>query len=460
MTASSISAGGPIQTVLSPDAYAARVPASHRILAFASMPRKLPLPFAALAFMLALPAHAQLGRGLPTAVDQALQRPGQMVDDMRRVADPLLQPINERALQPLLDRAGETRRLLRRFPALLDVDPAGELVLRHRVLALAPSPAVLARIVAAGFTESGREALTELGLEIVILQAPAHLDTRAAMTLLRELDPTGTYEFDHVYLRSGVATASGASAATTAPMANPRDFRVGLIDSGVDAAHPALASADLLYWQCDGKRVPDAHGTAVASLLLGGTDSQAGGGTLYAADLWCGRPVGGASSTLAAALAWMTREKVPVINISLVGPDNAVLRRATQSVIARGHVLVAAVGNDGPAAPPLFPAAYPGVIGVTAVDRKQRVLPEAGRGAQVDFAAPGSQLRAAKASGGWTTVRGTSFAAPLVARRAALQSQTLRTGNADAITDVLAQQARDAGPRGRDDIFGLGILGN
>jgi len=156
----------------------------------------------------------------------------------------------------------------------------------------------------------------------------------------------------------------------------------------------------------------------------------------------------------------MTREKVPVINISLVGPDNAVLRRATQAMIARGHVLVAAVGNDGPAAPPLFPAAYPGVIGVTAVDRRARVLPEAGRGAQVDFAARGSQLRAAKAGGGWTIVRGTSFAAPLVARRAALQWQTLRAGNAGAIANALAQQARDAGPRGRDDTFGLGILEN
>lgn len=427
------------------------------------MPRKFLLPFAVLAFVLASPAQAQLGRGLPAAVDQALQRPVQTIDGTRRVVDPLLQPMSDRTLQPLLDRTGEVRRLLRRFPGLLDVDPVGELVLRHRVLAIAPSQAALSRIAAAGFTESGREQLTELGFDIVILDVPAHLDTRAALALLRELDPAGSYEFDHVYLRGGAALASDASdasAATAAMKANPRGFRVGLIDSGVDGGHPALAEADLRYWHCDGKQVPDAHGTAVASLLLGGMDSRADGGTLYTADLWCGRPVGGASSTLAAALAWMTREKVPVINISLVGPDNAVLRRATQAMIARGHVLVAAVGNDGPAAPPLFPAAYPGVIGVTAVDRKARVLPEAGRGAQVDFAARGSQLCAAKAGGGWTIVRGTSFAAPLVARRAALQRQTLRAGDAGAIANALAQQARDAGPRGRDDTFGLGILEN
>lgn len=424
------------------------------------MPRKLPLLLTAIAFALALPAHAQLGRGLPVTVDQGLQRPVQTVDEVRSVADPLLQPVNARALRPLLDRAGEVRRLLRRFPDQLDVDPLGELVLRHRVLAIAPSQAALSRIAAAGFTESGREPLTDLGFDIVILHAPAHLDTRAALALLRELDPAGSYEFDHVYLRSGAAVVSGVSAGATATKANPPGFRIGLIDSGVDAAHPALAMADMRDWHCDGKRVADAHGTAVASLLLGSTQSQAGGGTLYAADIWCGRPVGGASSVLAAALAWMTRENVPVINISLVGPDNAVLRRATQAMIERGHVLVAAVGNDGPAAPPLFPAAYPGVIGVTAVDRKQRILPEAGRGAQVDFAAPGSQLRTAKAGGGWATVRGTSFAAPLVARRAALRWQTVRTGDADAIASALAQQARDAGPPSRDDIFGMGILEN
>lgn len=422
------------------------------------MPRKLRLVLAALALTVALPAQAQLARALPS-VDQALRVPAQAVDGVRRVTDPLLQPINERALQPLLDRVGENRRLLRRYPELLDTDTASELVLKQRLLAISPSPDALVRIAGAGFAETGRKQMRELGLDVVELRVPAQLDTRAALELLRQLDPAGSYEFDHVYLRSGAAADPAATPVTTAKE-NPRDFRIGLIDSGVDAAHPSLAKTDTQTWGCNGKRVPDAHGTAVASLLVGGANAQARGGTLYAADIWCGQPVGGASSALTEALAWMAREKVPVINISLVGPDNALLRRATQALNARGHVLVAAVGNDGPSAPPLFPAAYPHVIGVTAVDRKQRVLPEAGRGAQVDFAAPGSQLRAARASGGWTTVRGTSFAAPLVARQAALQLHALRAGNADGVVRVLAQRARDAGPQGRDDIFGLGILEN
>lgn len=421
------------------------------------MPRKLRPIFATLVLTVALPAQAQLARALPT-VDQALRVPTQAVDGVRRVTDPLLQPINERALQPLLDRVGESRRLLRRYPELLDTDLAGELVLKQRLLAISPSPDALARIAGAGFTEAGHEQMRELGLDVVVLRAPAQLDTRAALALLRQLDPAGSYEFDHVYLRSGTATTAPAPA-TTAANDDLRDFRVGLIDSGVDAKHPLLAKTDVHAWGCNGKRVVDAHGTAVASLLISGANTQARGGTLYTADIWCGQPVGGASSALAGALAWMAREKVPVINISLVGPDNALLRRATQALSQRGHVLVAAVGNDGPSAPPLFPAAYPGVIGVTAVDRRQRVLPEAGRGAQVDFAALG-QLRVAKANGGWVTVRGTSFAAPLVAREAALRLHAPHAGDADAIARALAQRAHDAGAEGRDDIFGLGILEN
>ena len=77
----------------------------------------------------------------------------------------------------------------------------------------------------------------------------------------------------------------------------------------------------------------------------------------------------------------------------------------------------AAVGNDGPAAPAQYPASYPGVIAVTGVDAGGRALPEAGKAAHLDFAAPGADMAAALPGNGYTRVRGTSFAAPLVAAR-------------------------------------------
>lgn len=428
------------------------------------MPRKSCCRFivAAFACVLAVPAGAQrlpvvgapMGQALPT-VERVLQTPEQAIDGVRRLAA----SSTDVAIGPLLDYADASRRLLRRHSDLLDTDPDGRLVLRHQLVAIAPTSDALARILAAGFEQIGESRNDELGLHSVVLRTPSGVDARAAMTLLRRLDPSGDYAFDHVYLRSGGTVAPVATAAASATaQADPRAVRVGLVDGGVDARHPALAKVDTHAWGCDGKRVPDAHGTAVASLLMGASREQAGGGTLYAADLWCGHPVGGASSALVDALAWLARERVATINLSLVGPDNALLRRATQALVARGYVLVAAVGNDGPAAAPLYPAAYPGVIGVSALDRRGRVLPEAGRGRQVDFAAAGSRLRAAGRNGDWAEVRGTSYAAPLVAHLAALQAQQPRAGNPEAVQQALARMARDAGPVGRDDSYGFGVL--
>ena len=155
-----------------------------------------------------------------------------------------------------------------------------------------------------------------------------------------------------------------------------------------------LAGATIVRHGCDGAVFPAPHGTAVASLLVGqgeGFESVIPGATLYAADIFCGHG-GGSLSLLAVALDWMAREKVAVVNISLVGAKSILLTGLVRAMTTRGFLLVAAVGNDGPTAPPLFPASYPDVVGVTGVDAKRRVLPEACRGEQVDFAAAGADF--------------------------------------------------------------------
>ena len=144
---------------------------------------------------------------------------------------------------------------------------------------------------------------------------------------------------------------------------------------------------------------------------------------LYAADIYCNAPTGGAVDALAAAFAWLAQQRVAVINVSLVGPDNAALAQIVRALTSRGYLLVAAVGNDGPAAPPLYPASYPHVVGVTAVDAHRRVLIEAARGNQVMFAAQGADMAAADIGGKYSSIRGTSFAAPIVA---ALLAQSVR----------------------------------
>jgi subtilisin family serine protease len=180
---------------------------------------------------------------------------------------------------------------------------------------------------------------------------------------------------------------------------------------------------------------------------------------LYAANVYCDAPTGGAVDALAAAFSWLAQQRVAVINVSLVGPDNAAMAQIVRALTARGYLLVAAVGNDGPAAPPLYPASYPRVIGVTGVDKHRRVLIEAARGNQVMFAAPGADMLAADIGGKYSAVRGTSFAAPIVA---ALLAQTVSAPDVeagDAAIEALARQAIDLGPPGRDLTYGFGLVG-
>jgi subtilisin family serine protease len=312
-----------------------------------------------------------------------------------------------------------------------------------------------------------RDALDALGLTLVVFEAPEGLSTRRAVKKLRDLDPAGTYDYNHVYLGSGAGVEAGegdaavpSQAAALLPTAPP-GAHIGLIDSGVDFAHPVLAGAKVVRHGCDGGSFPAPHGTAVASLLVGegeGFGSVVPGATLYAADVFCGHG-GGSLSLLAVELDWIAREKVPVVNISLVGAKSILLTGLVRAMTSRGFLLVAAVGNDGPTAPPLYPASYPDVVGVTGVDAQRRVLPEACRGEQVDFAAEGAGFSAAAVGGAYEEVRGTSFATPIVAGLLARSLQSPDPAQARAALDALAAAAVDLGNNGTDPSYGKGLVG-
>jgi subtilisin family serine protease len=176
---------------------------------------------------------------------------------------------------------------------------------------------------------------------------------------------------------------------------------------------------------------------------------------LFAADVYCDKPDGGSAEEVVRALAWMARERVAVVNVSLVGPQNRLLEQGVAALVKRGHLLVAAVGNDGPAAPPLYPAAYAGVVGVTGVNPNRRVLPEAGQGPQVMWAAPGADMAVARSGGGYGIARGTSFAAPLVAGLLAAALREPDAARAAVAVEQLAASAVDLGTPGRRPGRGL-----
>ncbi len=381
--------------------------------------------------------------------------------------------------------------LLRTQRASVERDPAGQPILRAEIVSFDPTDAALDRARAAGFQVVRERVLEGLDSRVVVLRAPEGMTTRRALTRLRDLDPQGAYDYNHIYLDSGEVAASAGRGAQWArsrfgrgrgcAYVDARGMRLALASDSTAAARPAAArsrsgssmaalmshpvfkATAIHQYGCDGKAVPSAHGTAVASLLVGKADPFSGaapGAELFAADVYCGLGTGGAADAVVDAIAWIARQHVAVINVSLVGPKNVLLENVVRLVIARGHIIVAAVGNDGPAAPPLYPASYPDVVGVTGVDAHRKVLLEACRGKQVKFAAPGADMAAAELSPTFAAVRGTSFAAPIVA---GLLAASLHEPNREAATkaiDALAAQAIDLGSRGVDKTYGAGLVGD
>ena len=358
-------------------------------------------------------------------------------------------------------RARTVKNLLRVYRDVIEADPRGEPVLRRQLLAWSPPAAVLEAARAEGFSVLGKRALSGLGETLVTLGVPERYSTEEALARLQALDPGGSHDFNHLYISSGQSGKPSATGQRAARPAAAGPVRVGLVDGGVDGTHQAFQKAAIRRWGCNGRVVPSAHGTAVASLLIGNADRFHGvspGARLYAADAYCGSETGGAVDQIIEALAWLAREQVPVVNVSLVGPPNQMLERAVQAMLKRGHLLIAAVGNDGPAAPPLYPASYPGVIGVSGADAQRRILPEAARGPQVMFAAPGSQmLAAAVGPQRYGVVRGTSFAAPIVA---AMLAQSMRKPDLAAGRSAVAKlaaraQRMSSGERSPEAGYGL-----
>jgi subtilisin family serine protease len=123
---------------------------------------------------------------------------------------------------------------------------------------------------------------------------------------------------------------------------------------------------------------------------------------------------------------------------------------------ARGIVLIAAVGNAGPLSAPLYPAAYPHVLGITATDAEDKLLPQANRGPQVVVAAPGVEILAAAPDGGYQVTSGTSVAAAHASGVAALLLARKNDLTPDGVRSALIGSAHAIAGNRRD--VGAGVI--
>jgi hypothetical protein len=407
----------------------------------------LPFKFlsAAAAMLCAGAAAAQLLPPLPKPVGDVVRGVGRTQIEAVRSATRDIEKLAER-------RLGRLQALVRAAPETLEMTRLGPAV-RGEIIAVDPAPETVAAAQRAGFTIVAEERIEGLDLGTVTLRPPQGVPLDRALAQLRRIVPEGEYSANLIHLQSGGAAALAAPA-SLAQGAGGRASAIGIIDGGV-AGHPSLSSPVEQRGFVRGAPSPNAHATAVASLAAGAgpVNGAAPRAPLLVADVFGRDPAGGNALAIARALGWMAERRVPVVAVSLVGPANPLLARAVAQSRGRGIHIVAAVGNDGPAAPPAFPASYPGVIAVTGVDSRGRALPEAGRAAHLDYSAPGADMAAAAPGGRLVRVRGTSYAVPLVAGRIAL---ALARGAAPI--PALDREARDLGPKGPDKVFGRGLV--
>lgn len=402
------------------------------------MNRRIPLA-GLIAALFAAPAAAQLLPATPRVGVPNLDLP---TEPLLQAADDVTEPLARRASRLLEERTDRLTRLVRRNREVIELDVRGEPARRGELLAVDPTAADLAQIRAAGFGVSESERLDALRITIVRLTLPRGMPLAEGQRLLADRVPSAEIAADTLHFRSGSMAASMVAqpSSTTATIATP----VGMIDG---AAGRSVSVTAIRGFAKGAPRASD-HGSAVASLLR-----QAGVRDIRVADVYGSDPAGGNALAIVRAMSWLIGDGAEVVTISLVGPRNAVLEKAVAAALRRGVVVVAAVGNDGPAAPPAYPASYSGVLAVTGVDRRNRALIEAGRALHLDYAAPAADMRAANAEGKWIKVRGTSFAAPFVAARAAAALQA--GGNPVRRLD---REAEDLGPKGPDSQYGRGLL--
>jgi hypothetical protein len=339
------------------------------------------------------------------------------------------------------------------------------------ILAFDAAPATIDLAESLGFTVLSRSTLPLLGIEVVRLRLPTGLDPVSARRLLRTQQPDGRYELNHVYRPVSRCAEERCYAVDLigwrgAQGACRDGAAIGLVDTAIRRDHPALQGVALeerSFTPRGAAQASPAHGTAVAALLVGNAGGIAGlvpSARLAAANVFfldqAGRPAANAASLLE-ALEWLAAEDVRVINMSMAGPDNAGLTAALDALAARRILVVAAVGNDGPTAPPAYPAAHPEVLAVTAVDAELRPYRYANRGDHVALAAPGVRIWSATENGAADYFQGTSFAAPFVTAMAATLLHDAQSAGPADIRAVLRSSARDLGPPGKDPVFGWGL---
>ncbi len=249
-----------------------------------------------------------------------------------------------------------------------------------------------------------------------------------------------------------------------------RAVSVAVIDTAIDSDHPDLKGKVVEQIDLIGPDPPGltgVHGTLMSG-VIGATENNELGIYGVAPDarivgLKACQPLldspseaACSSESIARALDEAIRRKIRVINMSLGGPADRLVEALVSKAAAENIVVVAAAGNEGPSAPPSYPAAYGPVIAVSAIDLDDEQYDKANVGPYVDLTAPGVNIISTMPGERFSLFSGTSMATAHVSAVAALLIQAKPDLSLAELTGALEGTAVDLGQRGRDPRFGAG----
>ena len=218
---------------------------------------------------------------------------------------------------------------------------------------------------------------------------------------------------------------------------------------GDRGSHPELAGAIAGMFDAvgEGPAPPEPHGTEIAGILaahaeLTGVAPEAKLLSVRAFRSGKNAPAQSTSLQLLKGIDWAFDAGAKVMNMSFTGPMDPLLERIIKAAADKGVIFVAAAGNNGPKGAPLYPAAYPQVIAVTATDDKDKLYGKANRGDYISIAAPGVDILAPALKGSYELSSGTSMAAAHVSGVVALLLE--RDGKLDwsKAREILSASAR------------------
>jgi subtilisin family serine protease len=372
---------------------------------------------------------------------QALRRSGGVppLNERRYVPDEVVVELATSITNQQTDALARRHRLTRLQSVAFQL--GGTTLVRWRIADRRPVPAVVRAL------ETDAAVLSAQPNYLFALQ-----DETALPAAPSEGDPA-QYILDKMHLPQAHELAKGSKVV------------VAVIDSGVDVTHPDLAGDIAGTFDALGTGLKaHTHGTAIAGAIAahGRLMGAAPAAQILAVRAFSGNDGADDGTTFAimSGLNWAVSHGARVVNMSFAGPQDPGIARSLAAAHEKGVVLVAAAGNKGAKSPPLYPAADPNVIAVTATDVSNQLPAFANRGRYVAVAAPGVDLMLLAPNGSLQFSSGTSFSAAYVTGTAALMLERKPDLGPDTLRQALTGTAHRLVSKGiaADDQSGAGLV--